>query len=69
LDHVAVLQRAEKAGGLVTVSELQAGLGWEGRRARLAVEQLVGQGVAWEDRQAQGEVAYWVAGIFTSTTT
>ena len=53
----------------MTVSELQTGLGWEGRRARLAVEQLVGQGVAWEDRQAQGEVAYWVAGIFTSTTT
>ena len=53
----------------MTVSDLEGGLGWEGRRARLALEQLVGQGVAWEDRQAQGEVAYWVAGIFTSSHT
>ena len=65
LDQVSVLQRAEQHGGRVTEQELVEGLGWESRRARRALEQMVGQGLVWVDGQGQGQ-EYWVPSIFTS---
>jgi len=65
LDQVAVLQAAEQGEGLVTETGLVANLGWEARRAKLALDQLVGAGLVWEDRQGS-EKEYWVASIFTS---
>jgi len=68
LDQIAVLQAAEQGEGMVTESTLVTNLGWEARRARVALDQLVGAGLVWVDTQGS-EKEYWVASIFTSRIT
>lgn len=57
-DQAAVVEAASVLG-YVSVGMLRDNLGWESVRAKTAVEDLVGEGVLWVDKQARGEWEYW----------
>lgn len=57
-DQSAVLEAAQVLG-YVSVSMLMANLGWARARAQTAVEDLLGEGMLWVDRQAEDEPEYW----------
>lgn len=57
-DQAAVVEAAQVLG-YVSVGMLMDNLGWERVRARTVVDDLVGEGVLWVDKQAKGEWEYW----------
>ena len=57
-DQVAVVEAVQMLG-YVSVNMLRDNLGWEKVRARTAIEDLVGEGMLWVDKQAGGEWEYW----------
>ncbi|KAI5457721.1 EAP30/Vps36 family-domain-containing protein [Mariannaea sp. PMI_226] len=57
-DQAAVVE-AVQVLGYVSVSMLQDNLGWETARARTVIDDLVGEGMLWVDKQAKGEWEYW----------
>lgn len=66
-DQAAVLE-AVQVLGYVSVGMLRDNLGWEGARARTVVEDLVGEGVLWVDKQAKGEWEYWSLSFMATMT-
>ena len=65
MDQTAILQKAEKNSGFVTVTVMFEELGWEANRSQRSLDQLVKEGLAWIDSQAQ-ETQYWIPSIYTS---
>ncbi|VBB87143.1 Putative vacuolar-sorting protein SNF8 [Podospora comata] len=61
-DQSAVLE-AVQVLGYVSVSMLMVNLKWARARAKTAVEDLVGEGMLWVDKQAGGEWDYWSPGF------
>ncbi|KAK4146896.1 uncharacterized protein C8A04DRAFT_9359 [Dichotomopilus funicola] len=57
-DQSAVLEAAQVLG-YVSVSMLRANLGWQRARAQTALEDLMGEGMLWVDKQAPDEWEYW----------
>ena len=57
-DQSKVLEVVQILGGSVTVSTLQANLGWERARAIAVMEDLVADSLVWVDLQAE-ETEYW----------
>ncbi|KAL2020379.1 hypothetical protein VTK56DRAFT_8508 [Thermocarpiscus australiensis] len=60
-DQSAVLE-AVQVLGYVSVSMLMANLGWSRARAQTALEDLVGEGMLWVDKQSE-EWEYWSPGF------
>lgn len=63
-DQAAVLE-AVQVLGYVSVGMLRDNLGWERARARTVIDDLVGEGMLWVDKQAKGEWEYWSPGSMT----
>lgn len=61
-DQEAVVEAAQ-ALGYVSVSLLRDNLGWERVRCRTVIDDMVGQGMLWVDRQTGGETEYWSPGV------
>ncbi|KAK3374860.1 EAP30/Vps36 family-domain-containing protein [Podospora didyma] len=61
-DQSAVLE-AVQVLGYVSVSMLMANLRWARARAQTAVEDLVGEGMLWVDKQTGGEFEFWSPGF------
>ncbi|KAK4232179.1 ELL complex subunit Eap30 [Podospora fimiseda] len=61
-DQSAVLE-AVQVLGYVSVSMLMVNLKWARARAQTAVEDLVGEGMLWVDKQAEEEWEYWSPGF------
>ena len=62
-DHVTILNSASKTG-FTSVAGLAVELGWKEHRAQTVLEQLVKDGMAWVDDQAEGGArSYWFPGI------
>lgn len=57
-DQSSVLEAAQILG-YVSVSMLMLNLRWTRARAQTAVDDLVGEGMLWADRQAPDEWEYW----------
>ncbi|KAG8231837.1 hypothetical protein J437_LFUL008608 [Ladona fulva] len=72
IDHTAVLGLAEmgnnstKSSG-ITVSDVINRLHWEENRAKMALEYLVKEGLAWIDLQSKPEKSYWFPSLFSAT--
>ncbi len=60
-DQSAVLEAAQVLG-YVSVSMLMVNLSWMRPRARTALEDLVGEGMLWVDKQSE-EWEYWSPGF------
>lgn len=60
-DQSAVLEAAQVLG-YVSVSMLMVNLRWKRARAQTAVEDLLGEGMLWVDKQAP-EFEYWTPGF------
>lgn len=60
-DQSAVLEAAQVLG-YVSVSMLMVNLCWTRARAQTAVEDLLGEGMLWVDKQAP-EFEYWTPGF------
>jgi len=67
LDQVSVFSLAEARRGCVGERELVEELDWSEERAKLALQQMMGQGLLWMDEQGP-EKEFWVASIFCSQT-
>ena len=66
-DHGKVLGIACEMGH-VSATELIAGTGWDSRRAQMALDDLVKEGIAWVDTQTgTSESEYWMPGLLSST--
>ncbi|EGY14514.1 vacuolar-sorting protein SNF8 [Verticillium dahliae VdLs.17] len=61
-DQSAVLE-AVQVLGYVSVGMLMANLGWPRARAVTAVEDLLGEGMLWVDKQSPVEWEYWSPGF------
>jgi len=61
-DQSAVLEAAQVLG-YVSVSMLMVNLSWMRARAQTALEDLVGEGMLWVDKQTDGEWEYWSPGF------
>ncbi|KAM7192793.1 hypothetical protein V8F20_008718 [Naviculisporaceae sp. PSN 640] len=61
-DQSAVLE-AVQVLGYVSVSMLMVNLRWQRARAQTALEDLVGEGMLWVDKQSVGESEYWSPGF------
>ncbi len=61
-DQSAVLE-AVQILGYVSVSMLMVNLMWPRARAQTAVDDIVGEGMLWVDRQPSEEVLYWSPGF------
>ncbi|KAL7626700.1 ESCRT II complex subunit Dot2 [Parahypoxylon ruwenzoriense] len=61
-DQSAVLEAAQVLG-YVSVSMLMINLRWARARAQTAVEDLLGEGMLWVDKQAPDEWEYWSPGF------
>ncbi|KAM0283366.1 hypothetical protein ACHAQH_002488 [Verticillium albo-atrum] len=61
-DQSAVLE-AVQVLGYVSVGMLMASLGWPRARAVTAVEDLLGEGMLWVDKQSPAEWEYWSPGF------
>ncbi|KAK4217397.1 EAP30/Vps36 family-domain-containing protein [Rhypophila decipiens] len=61
-DQSAVLE-AVQVLGYVSVSMLMVNLKWQRARAQTALEDLVGEGMLWVDKQSVGEWEYWSPGF------
>ena len=57
-DQATVLEVIQILGGCVTVSTLQANLGWENARALAVMDDLVADSLVWVDLQAE-ETEFW----------
>ncbi|XP_070563831.1 LOW QUALITY PROTEIN: vacuolar-sorting protein SNF8-like [Ptychodera flava] len=66
MDHTSVLQAAKDTGN-TSVSQLKRQLGWEDERAKLAINYMVKEGLAWVDEQAKPEKLYWFPGLFSDS--
>eukprot|EP00729_Bicosta_minor_P007615 gene7615-318_t len=67
-DHSAVLGQAAAGGGKVTAPGLCASVGWAEERAATVLEQLVKDGMAWVDDQAEaGAREYWLPGLIAES--
>ncbi|RYP80068.1 hypothetical protein DL769_002642 [Monosporascus sp. CRB-8-3] len=62
MDQSSVLE-AVQVLGFVSVSMLMANLGWTRARAQTAIEDLLGEGMLWVDKQ-EAEWEYWSPGFF-----
>lgn len=60
-DQSSVLEAAQVLG-YVSVSMLMVNLRWKRARAQTAVEDLLGEGMLWVDKQAE-EWEYWSPGF------
>lgn len=60
-DQSAVLE-AVQVLGYVTVGMLMANLDWPKARAVTVIEDLMGEGMLWVDKQCDGEWEYWSPG-------
>ena len=60
-DHMGVLKFAEQNGGQVTYSSISANMAQYRDKERFdrAINTLIQDGLAWEDDQNSGEMAYW----------
>ena len=60
-DHIGVMKFAEENGGNVTYSSIASKMPQYSDKARFnrAINTLLQDGMAWEDEQNPGEVAYW----------
>ena len=65
-DQSAVMEAAQILG-YVSVSMLMLNLRWTRARAQTALEDLLGGGMLWVDRQARPEWEYWSPGFFMTT--
>ncbi|KAK3380411.1 EAP30/Vps36 family-domain-containing protein [Lasiosphaeria ovina] len=61
-DQSAVLEAAQVLG-YVSVSMLMVNLRWTRARAQTAIEDLVGEGMLWVDKQSPREHEYWSPGF------
>ncbi|KAH7000276.1 EAP30/Vps36 family-domain-containing protein [Ilyonectria destructans] len=61
-DQAAVVE-AVQVLGYVSVGMLRDNLGWERARARTVIDDLVGEGMLWVDKQTKGEWEYWSLGF------
>lgn len=61
-DQSAVLEAVQLLG-YVSVSMLMVNLKWQRARAQTALEDLVGEGMLWVDKQSVGEFEYWSPGF------
>jgi ESCRT-II complex subunit VPS22 len=61
-DQSAVLEAAQVLG-YVSVSMLMVNLRWARARAQTAIEDLVGEGMLWVDKQSGDEWEYWSPGF------
>lgn len=57
-DQTAVVE-AVQVLGYVSVGMLRDNLGWERARCRDVIEDLMGRGMLWVDKQTKGEWEYW----------
>ncbi|KAH6893397.1 EAP30/Vps36 family-domain-containing protein [Thelonectria olida] len=57
-DQTAVVE-AVQVLGYVSVGMLRDNLGWERARVRTVIDDLVGEGMLWVDKQTKGEWEYW----------
>ncbi|KAI9029260.1 EAP30/Vps36 family-domain-containing protein [Hyaloraphidium curvatum] len=62
VDHSAVLNAAQAAGGFVTMDAMLA-RGWARERAEAALEGMVREGICWVDLQA-APTEWWIPGFF-----
>ncbi|XP_002742063.1 vacuolar-sorting protein SNF8-like [Saccoglossus kowalevskii] len=65
MDHTSVLQAAKDTGN-TSIPQLKQKLEWEEERAKLAVDYMVKEGLAWVDMQTRPQL-YWFPGLFTET--
>ncbi|KAK4167627.1 EAP30/Vps36 family-domain-containing protein [Cladorrhinum sp. PSN259] len=61
-DQSSVLE-AVQVLGYVSVSMLMVNLKWARARAQTVLEDLVGEGMLWVDKQSEGEWEYWSPGF------
>jgi ESCRT-II complex subunit VPS22 len=65
-DQSAVLE-AVQVLGYVSIPLLMINLRWTRARAQTALEDLVGEGMLWIDKQSGGEADYWSPGFMLET--
>lgn len=58
-DHMNLLSVAEENQGRVTFTMLQKLKGYTRDRFDRGIDQLIKEGIVWEDCQNPGETAYW----------
>lgn len=61
-DQAAVVE-AVQVLGYVSVGMLRDNLGWEFARGKTVIEDMVGVGMLWVDKQTKGEWEYWWPGF------
>lgn len=64
-DQAAVLE-AVQVLGYVSISMLRDNLGWERARCRTVIDDFVGEGMLWVDKQTGDEWEYWSPGFMAS---
>lgn len=65
-DQAAVVEAAQVLG-YVSVGMLRDNLGWESARCRTVIDDLVGDGMLWVDKQTGGECEYWSPSFMVDT--
>jgi len=65
MDQTAVMQKAEKNKGWVSMSFLKNSLGWSEERSQRVLDLLQKEGMAWVDEQGR-ERSFWIPSIFNS---